>query len=268
MRRISLFIATALLSVSSVFAQTDRGPGIRTSMVETYVAPHQLLIYPFVAYTWDHNFEYQPASFGYRLNEDLLGHYRSSEAQLFVAYGIADWLAVEVEASHINARFDRSASDTSGMPARITESGVADFAGQVRFRLAREHGSRPEVFGSVELLPPQHGNKALIGDAQWAVKSEIGVVRGLSWGTMTFRTTVEYNRGDTHWDLGETSLEYLRQVSPAWRLLLAIEGGEGGPPDAWGLVSPGNRGLARGLDLKLARGIGLVPKSTHWVITH
>src|SRR2546423_12568095 len=264
MLRISFFIATALLSVSSLFAQADRGAGIRTSMVETYVAPHQLLVYPFVAYTWDHNFEYQPASFGYRLNEDLLGHYRSREAQLFVAYGIADWLAVEVEASHINARFDRSPSDTSGMPARTTESGVADVAGQVRFRLAREHGSRPEVFGSLEVLPPQHGNKALIGDAQWAVKSEIGVVRGLSWGTMTFRTTVEYNRGDTHWDLGETSLEYLRQVSPAWRLLFAIEGGEGGAPDDWVLVSAGHWRIAPGLYLKFASGIGLFPKSTDW----
>ena len=100
-----------------------------------------------------------------------------------------------------------------------------------------ERGHAPEFFASVEVLPPSHGHQPLIGDAQWAVKGEIGAVRGFRWGTMTFRTTIEYNRGDTHWDLGETSLEYLRQVSPAWRMLLAIEGGEGGAPDDWVLVS-------------------------------
>jgi len=63
------------------------------------------------------------------------------------------------------------------------------------------------------------------------------LTRGFHFGTMTLRTTVEYNHGDHHWDLGETSLEYLRRLSPAWRILLAIEGGETGAPDEWVFVT-------------------------------
>lgn len=152
----------------------------------------------------------------------------------------------------------------AGTPARIKESGFADIAGQVRLRLSREQGRRPEVFASVEVLPPSHAQQKLIGDAQWNFKGEIGVARGYRWGTMTFRTTLEYNRGDTHWDLGETSLEYLRQLSPAWRVLFAIEGGEGGAPDDWVLVSAGHWQIANGIQLKFANGLGLLSKSTDW----
>jgi hypothetical protein len=79
-----------------------------------------------------------------------------------------------------------------------------------------------------------------------------------------FRTTIEYNRGDTHWDLGETSLEYLRQVSPAWRLFFAVEGGEGGAPDDWVLVSAAGWRIGDGVYLKFANAIGLFSKSTDW----
>ena len=265
MKRLSAAACSLLVTLPNALpAQSDRGIGIRTSMVETYVEPHQLLIYPFYAHTRDHNFEYQPAMFGFGSAEDFRGHYRSNEAAVFLAYGVTDWLALELEGSQISATFDKSSADTSGLPARIHATGTADIGGQVRLRLRHERGHAPEFFASVEVLPPSHGHQPLIGDAQWAVKGEIGAVRGFRWGTMTFRTTIEYNRGDTHWDLGETSLEYLRQVSPAWRMLLAIEGGEGGAPDDWVLVSAARWRLARGFDLKLANGLGLFSKSTDW----
>jgi hypothetical protein len=245
-------------------AQGDRGNGIRTSMIETYVQPHQLLIYPFAAYTWDHNFEYSPSMFGLASIDDFRGTYKSTEGALFLAYGVTDWLAAEIEGSLITADFEKSPADTAGTPATVHETGVSDIAGALRFRFSREHGSSPEFFGSVELLPPQHAQQELIGDAQWDVKGEIGAVRQYRWGTMTFRTTIEYNRGDTHWDLGETSLEYLRRLSPRWRLLLGIEGGEGGAPDDYGLVAAAHWRVARGLDLKLFNAVGLMSKATDW----
>ena len=50
MTRLLLLCAAVCLSSSTMLAaQGDRGTGIRTSMIETYVEPHQLLIYPFVA---------------------------------------------------------------------------------------------------------------------------------------------------------------------------------------------------------------------------
>jgi hypothetical protein len=245
-------------------AQSDRGNGIRTSMIETYVEPHQFLIYPFGAYTWDHNWEYSPAMFGQAYAGDLRGTYKSTEAALFLAYGISEWLAVEIEGSLIRADFEKAPADTFGTPATIQESGLSDIAGSLRLRLARERGSRPEFFASVEVLPPQHGNQAMIGDAQWNLTSEIGMVRQYHWGTMTFRTTIEYNRGDKHWDLGETSLEYLRRLSPNWRVLVGIEGGEGGAPDDYGLAAAAHWQIARGLDLKFFNFLGVLSKATDW----
>jgi len=247
-----------------MWAQALDGRGIRTSMFETFVGKHQLLVFPIAASSRDHNFEYQPASLGYGLQEDFRGRFSSREAQLFLAYGVTDWLAIELETSDIRAHFDKSSSDTSATPATITESGIADYAAQVRLRLGQERGRRPEIFAAVEVNPPVSWRKVLIGDAQWDVKGEIGATRAYHWGTMTFRTTVEYNRGDTHWDLGETSLEYLRPVSRAWRLFLAIEGGENGAPDEWTLVSAAGWRVRDGLYLKFANALGVFSKSTDW----
>jgi len=249
---------------SMLSAQGDRGNGIRTSMIETYVEPHQVLIYPFGAYTWDHDFEYQPSIFGFTSDEDFRGQFKSTEAALFLAYGLTNWLAVELEGSLITADFEKSPADTFGTPATVHQTGVSDIAGAFRFRLSPERGSRPEFFGSVELLPPQNGQQELIGDPQWNVKSELGAVRQYHWGTMTFRTTVEYNRGDKHWDLGETSLEYLRRLSPAWRMLLGIEGGEGGALDDYGFVAAAHWRIAGAVDLKFVNTVGFMQKSTDW----
>lgn len=242
----------------------DRGWGQPTSLFGTYVARGQLIAFPYFARTSDGNMEYQPSEFGYSLNDDFRGRYQSNQAQLYLAYGLTDWLAVEVESSRIRARLDKSPSDTSGVPARIDERGLADIEAQLRLRVARERGRRPEVFASVEILPPQQRGKVLIGDAQWDFKGGIGVIRGFRWGTMTFRTTVEYNRGDKHWDLGETSLEFLRQLSSATRLFLAIEGGEGGALDDYALVSGVRWQVAKGVFFKFDNVFGLMSKATDW----
>ena len=263
-RLLALCVAVCMGPPTVLGAQGDRGTGIRTSMVETYVEPGQLLIYPFAAYSWDHNFEYQPTMFGFPREQDFRGNYKTMEAAVFLAYGVTDWLALELEGSQVTSTFEKAPADSFGTPARIRETGFSDISGQVRLRLGHERGRRPEFFASIEVLPPMHGRQVLIGDPQWNVKGEIGAVRAYRWGTMTFRTTIEYNRGDTHWDLGETSLEYLRQFSPTWRLLVGIEGGEGGAPDDWVLVTAGRWRIARGLDLKFANGLGLFSKSTDW----
>jgi hypothetical protein len=199
--------------------------------------------------------------FGFPSDEDFRGPYKSTEAALFLAYGVTDWLAVELEGSLITADFEKSPADTFGTPATIRESGLAAVAGSLRLRFVRERGSRPEFFGSVEVLPPQHGDKVLIGDAEWDVKGEIGAVRQYRWGTMTFRTTIEYNRGDTHWDLGETSLEYPRRLSPNWRVLVGIEGGEGGAPDDYGLIAAAHCDRARAPS-QVLHSLGLLSKAT------
>ena len=242
----------------------DRGTGIPASMFGTYIECGQLLLFPFVAYARDHDREYNPAGLGFGLAEDFRGRFRSTEVLLFAAYGVTDWLALEFEASRIRATFDKSPSDTSALPARIVESGLADIEGHLRLRVVRETDRRPEVFGFVEITAPSQRRTLLIGDKAWDVRPGLGVVRGFSWGTMTFRTDVEYNRDDHHLDLGETSIEYLRRLSPSWRLNLAIEGGETGAPDEWELVTGVRWRLRDVLFVKVDNAVGLSSKATDW----
>src|SRR5438093_1006570 len=86
----------------------DRGTGVPTSRFGLYVARGELLVNPFVAYSTDHNREYQPIQLGYGLPQDYRGRFRSTEGLLFVAYGLTDWLAVEFEASRIRASPDKA----------------------------------------------------------------------------------------------------------------------------------------------------------------
>jgi hypothetical protein len=256
--------AVALAQSNAPDRSRDRGSGIPSSMFGTYIERGQLLLFPFFAYSRDHDREYNPARLGFGLDQDFRGHFKSTEVLLFAAYGVNDWLALELEASQIRATFDKSPADPSIMPSRIVESGVADFEGQLRFRVARETGGRPEIFGFVEITAPSHKRDVLIGDKDWDIRPGLGVVRGFSWGTMTFRTDVEYNRDDRHVDLGETSLEYLRRLSPSWRLNLAIEGGETGAPDEWELVTGVRWRLSDVLLVKADNVVGLFSKATDW----
>lgn len=51
----------------------DRDEGVATSM-GTYIGKHQLLIYPFYEFYWDHNTEYSPEEFGFADKEDYEGN--------------------------------------------------------------------------------------------------------------------------------------------------------------------------------------------------
>lgn len=242
----------------------DRGAGVPASMFGTYVSRGELLLFPFFSHTSDHNREYEPAKLGTGPAGAFLGRYRNSAAQIFVAYGLTDWLALEMEASVLSATLDRSPSDPSGTSRRIAESGFADVEAHLRMRLTRETDHRPQLFGFLEVQIPAQTNKLIIGDRNWDLKPGIGMIRGFSWGTMSVRTTVEYNRDDTHWDLGESSIEYLRRLSPAWRVYAGIEGGETGGPDEWELNLGVHWSVTRFLSLKLDNGVGISAKANDW----
>jgi hypothetical protein len=155
----------------------DRGPGIPTSMFGTYVRRGQLLVYPFYEFSLDNNREYQPAKLGFGLRQDFRGRYRDSRGQVFIAYGLNDWLAIEFEAAAIKASLEKSSGDPSAMPSKIRESGFGDTEGQLRFRLMREGERRPEVFGYMEITAASQKTKVLIGDPEWDFKPGIGIIR-------------------------------------------------------------------------------------------
>jgi hypothetical protein len=238
----------------------DRDAGIRTSMFGTYVNRGELLIYPFYEFYRDNDLQYSPSEYGGVGDQDFKGRYRAHEGLIFLGYGITDRLAIELEAAYISATFDKDPADASGTPARIEETGVGDVEGQITYRWLEESERRPEVFSFFEAVSPQNKTKALIGTPDWELKLGSGVSRGYRFGTLTGRIAVEYvAASSTPWDLGEWAVEYLRRVSPRWRLYGSIEGQA---LDELSTVIEAQPSLGEHVRLKLGTAIGLTANAT------
>ncbi len=238
----------------------DRGTGLPTSMFGTYVRRGELLVYPFFEYYRDHNLEYKPADLGYGLDQDFRGKYRASEGLLFLSYGFTDWLAVEVEASVIKATLYTAPSDPSGAPARIRASGVGDVEGQVRVRWMREGERRPEVFSYFEAVAPVQTKQLLIATPDWEFAFGAGLTRGFTWGTVTLRVAGQYELENPTLEFGEFAVEYLKRVSPAWRVYLGVEGTQ----DEVELITEAQWHITRSVFLRLNNAFGITSKATDW----
>ncbi|MFZ0389497.1 MAG: hypothetical protein WAN36_03485, partial [Calditrichia bacterium] len=243
----------------------DRGAAIPTSLFGTFIRPGELLVYPFFEYQLDNNREYQPAQYGYGKDEDFRAKFHGSSEQIYVGYGFTDWLVAEFEFAYMDVRFEKSPDDHSPLPPKIHETGLGDFEGQIRMRWAKETKGRPEIFGFLDVTVPSQNGKLLIRDPDWNFKPGIGVIKSFSWGTLLFRTDLEYNREASSPDIGETAIEYLRRFSPSGLLNLGIEGGEGGAPDEWNLITGVHLRLADWAYLKLNNSLGITSKATDWV---
>jgi hypothetical protein len=133
--------------------------------------------------------------------------------------------------------------------------------GQLRWRWSRESDSRPELFSYLEAVVPHGQEKVLIGTPGWELKLGTGVVKGFGFGTLTARVAVEYSEASSsHFDLGEYALEYLRRLSPAFRVYLGLEGTQ----DELSLVGELQWHFSRHGFLKLNSGLGLTAKATDW----
>lgn len=239
----------------------DRGTGVPTSMFGTYVREGEWLVYPFFEHYRANTFEYKPSELGYPGETDFRGRFRAHEALLFVGYGVTSDVAVELEMAYIRASLDRAAMDASGVPARLSESGLGDVEGQVRWRWRRETAARPEFFSFVEAVVPRGRDQALIGTSAWELKVGSGLVRGFSWGTITARAAIEYAAGSSsRLDLGEYAVEYLKRLSPAWRVYIGIEGTQ----DEVGLITEAQWHLSRHAFVRLNSGWGLTSKAADW----
>lgn len=238
----------------------DRGTGIPLSMFGTYIQPGQLFVYTFFEYYRDANYEYKPAELGYTEDRDYRGDYEASEELLFVAYGVTDRLAIEIEGAVIQAELERSSGDASGLPEELEESGIGDVEGQLRWRWSPETSTRPEVFSYFETVGPTQDEGALIGTSDWEFKLGSGVVRGFGWGTMTARAAVEYDKAESKFDVGEIAIEYLRRLSRSWR----VYGGVEGTQDEVELITELQWHVAGNVVLKVNNGFGLTSKATDW----
>jgi len=238
----------------------DRGTGLPTSMFGTYIREGELLVYPFFELYLDNDMEYKPAELGYGLEEDFRGKYRATEGLIFLGYGITDWLAVEFEAAVIKASLEKAGDDPTGTPEKIEESGSGDIEGQVRMRWMRENENRPELFSYFEAVSPQQRDKVLIGTPDWELKFGTGLIRGFSWGTMTFRGAGEYSVEESKMDIGEYAVEYLKRLSPSWRMYLGVEGTQ----DEMELITEAQWHVTDSIFLKFNNAFGITSKATDW----
>jgi len=237
----------------------DRGPGVRTSLLGTYVRHRELLVYPFFEWYADHDLEYKPSELGYGPSlTDYRGRYRASEGILFFGYGVTPNIALEFEAAVISAEVRTSTTDTSsGRVPEVRESGLGDVEGQVRWRFQRETATRPEYFTYVGAVLPLQKSKHIIGTQDWEFFLGVGLTRGFRWGTLTVRTAAEY--ADRQFDAGEYAVEYMRQVSPVLRVIAGIEGNQ---VDEISLLTEVQLHAGRHVIVKLNNAVGLTQNAT------
>ena len=238
----------------------DRGRGTSLSQFASYVQKRELIIYPFYEYYHDSDYEYSPNELGQPLDQDFRGSYKANEVLLFLAYGVTERLAIELEAAYIDAELQTSSSDPTNLPATISESGIGDVEGQIRYRWALETESRPEIFSYFETVGPTADEGSLIGTTDWEFKLGFGVMRGYSWGTVTGRGAVEYDLAEDAGGLGEIALEYVRRLSSKWR----VYGGFEGTQDEVSMIVEAQWHFVPRGCLKMNNGFGLTSKATDW----
>ena len=235
----------------------DRGTGIATSMFGEYVRRGELLIYPFYEYT-SQSLEYKPSELGFGLDQDFRGRFREHEALIFLAYGLSDRLALELESVvYTTAHLRKDPSDPSAVPGELRESGFGDTQAEARWRWANETLSRPEVFSYLEVDFPFQRSRRIIGTQDWEYKLGTGVTKGFSFGTITARAAAEYEQGDRELIFGEYALEYLKRLSPSVRFYTGIEGNQ----DEVEWIVEGQYRLGRHAHLKLNTAFGLTSKA-------
>lgn len=200
----------------------DRGTGIPMSIFGTYVRQGELLVYPFYEYYYDSDLEYEPFELGHGSTNEYRGQYEAHEFLIFLGYGITDRLAIEFEAGVITAKLNKSENDTSSLPSEITESGLSDVEGQIRWRWNFESSTAPEFFNYFEYVFPTGEKNSLIGTSNWEFKLGAGVIKGFSWGTITIRLALDYDTGEKQVEPGEYALEYLKEFRTVFDFLLCL----------------------------------------------
>jgi hypothetical protein len=238
----------------------DRGTGVRTSIFGTYIRGGELLIHPFFEGYWNRDQEYKPKELGFGLDQDFRGRYRASEGLIFVGYGITNNLVLEFEAAAIKASQERSPSDPTAMPPKLTQSGRGDWQLQLDWRMLTENERRPEAFGYFEVSLPSNKRNLLIGTPDYEFKFGGGLTRGFTWGTLTGRVALQYLKAEGAIEPGEWAIEYLKRVSPSWRIYLGFEGN----PDEVEFIGEAQWWLNDRIYVRLNNGFGVTSKAVDW----
>ncbi len=236
----------------------DRGTGVATSLFGTYVRACELLVYPFYEYTKNKDQEYKPSELGFAGEQDYRAEGTEHEALIFLSYGITENVALELESAFYTSAVQRKAADdTSAMPSRIKESGFGDTQAELRWRWWKEDERRPELWSYFEVTFPFQKHRTLIGTKDWELIQGFGLTHGFRFGTLTGRISESYSAEEKKLATGEYALEYLKRVSPRWRVYLGVEGEE----DEVAAIGEVQWQIAPHALLKLNNGFGLTSKA-------
>lgn len=204
--------------------QQDRGRGLPTSLFGTYIEKGELLFYPFYEFSFDSDEEYSPDEFGFTGSGTFEGETTEHQLLGYLAYAPLDWLAFELEwAAFDHKKLEKDASDLSALPSDFTESGTGDLEAQARWRWFEETQRRPEFYNYFEVIFPLYDSKQLIRASDWEFDFGGGLIKGSRFGTFSARISLSYAEGEGV-QFGEYAVEYLKRLSPAWRLYAGIEG--------------------------------------------
>ena len=260
----SFFLGTSFITQGQEWEDKpylkDRGSGLPTSMFGTYIEKGDVIVYPFYEYYNDQDFEYKPAELGALQDVDYRGEYIAHEGLIYLAYGISDWIGVEIEAALISATLDTSPLDTSGLPETIKESGLGDVEGQIRWRYNRETEKRPEYFSYFEVVLPLTKDKPLTGTGDWEFKLGSGLIKGFKFGTFTFRAAMEYDGAENKFEVGEIALEYLKRVNKWFRFYVGVEGTD----DEWEGITDLQFHVNSWMFFRLNNAFGITSKATDY----
>jgi len=203
----------------------DRGRGVPTSLFGTYIEKGEFVVYPMYEYYFDKDEEYEPREFGIPDNTEYFAETTENEFLIFFGYGLTEDIILEFEAAlYTSKEFNRDPDDLSGTPDKIEESGLGDVEGQVRWRWNRETETKPEYFSYFEYVLPLQEDKQIIGTQDWEFVFGFGLIKGLSWGTVTGRTSIAWDGDEKKVALSEYAFEYLNRISSKWSVVAAIEG--------------------------------------------
>jgi hypothetical protein len=238
---------------------SDRGDGIPTSLFGTFIREKEFLFYPFYEYTLTKKFEYAPKELGFTGDQEYLGKLVEQEALVFLAYAFNDSLAIEFESAlYSSAKFTKASDDTSNVPGSIQESGLGDTEINIRWRYLKETESRPEVTFFFQTVFPLQKSKTLIGTQDWEFEPGIVLTKGYSFGTLDLRLAVAYDTGERKLEFAEWAVDYVKRLSPDWRVVLALEGAQ---VDEVSIIGEVQYALSKNATLKMNCGFGLAEKA-------
>ena len=239
----------------------DRGTGVALSMFGTYARRGELIVYPYWEYYVDNSRQYSPQEFNFEGTQDFSGRYRESEGLFFVAYGLTDNLAVQAEIAAAKASLEKAPGDLSALPRRYESSGLTSFETQLRWRMRKEDEHRPELWSYLDVVYPTNRANPLIGTAGVEAELGFGITRGFRWGTLTARFSGAYEGASTtHFAVGEYGIEYLKRISPRWRIFAGINGHE----TAFTLITEAQWHVHRNVFIRFNQEIGLTSEANDW----